>query len=136
MDLSHHNIARNSTNGAGRLAGRRILVVEDEIIIAMALQAGLEDDEAEVVGPSHTLAAALDLAAHADVSAAILDLCLGPESIAPVARLLNERGIPFLFYTGQSESDPVRREWPRVLSLPKPTPTRQIVQAVASLFVH
>src|SRR2546421_9257076 len=85
-----------------RLQGCRVLVVEDEFIIALEIQSDLEDAGATVVGPAFTLRLAMDLAAHADVSAATLDLRLGRDSVRPVARILADRGIPFVFYTGQS----------------------------------
>jgi CheY-like chemotaxis protein len=131
--MSYHEFAQPPPGHEHRLRGQQILVVEDEPIIAMELQASLEDDGAEVIGPACTLAAALDLATRAQFSAAILDITLGQETVAPVARLLRQRGIPFLFYSGQTKSDPVRREWPDTPALPKPTPPQRIAQAVAAL---
>src|SRR5437762_10954305 len=104
----------------GSLAGRRILVVEDEVIVAIDIQMILEDAGARVVGPAHTLRSALERAEHEEISAAILDLRLGRDSIEPVARTLARRGIPFLFYTGQSRADPLRSEWPSAPLLSKP----------------
>src|SRR5215469_596961 len=88
-----------------RLAGARILVVEDEFIIALEIQANLEEAGATVVGPALTLQQALELAENESLSAAMLDLRLGRDSAAAVAQVLAERHIPFLFYTGQPASD-------------------------------
>ncbi len=115
------------------LQGARILVVEDEPIIAMELQSVFEDKGAVVVGPARTLEAALRHAGKAQISAAVLDLRLGPEPIAPVARLLRARDIPFLFYSGQPRNDPLRAEWPEALFLSKPATTHQLMIAVLSL---
>src|SRR5437868_11638335 len=129
------NSGISSTSGGRdrRLQGCRVLVVEDEFIIALEIQSDLEDAGATVVGPAFTLRLAMDLAAHADLSAATLDLRLGRDSVRPVARILADRGIPFAFYTGQPANDPVRAEWPRSRFLSKPAGAEEIVQAVAEL---
>jgi len=110
-----------------------VLVVEDEFIIALEIQSDLEDAGATVVGPAFTLQVAMDMAAHADVSAATLDLRLGRDSVRPVTRILADRGIPFVFYTGQPANDPVRAEWPRSRAISKPAEAEEIIQAVAEM---
>ena len=116
-----------------RLQGCRVLVVEDEFIIALEIQSDLEDAGATVVGPAPTLAVAMDLATHAKLSAATLDLRLGHDSVRPVTRILADRGIPFVFYSGQPANDPVRAEWPASKAISKPAEAEEIVQAVAEL---
>jgi DNA-binding response OmpR family regulator len=92
--------------GAQEMLGkRRVLVVEDEALIAMALEERLREAGAEVVGPAFTAAEALRLveaaAADGGISAAVLDLRLtGGETAIPVADALAARGVPFLFATG------------------------------------
>jgi len=120
-------------DGGESLHAARILVVEDEAIVAMDVQFTLEDAGAEVVGPARTLTDAKHLAEHEDISAAILDLRLGRESAGAVARVLTQRGIPFVFYTGQTAADPLRAEWPDAPLLQKPATTRELVQAIAQL---
>lgn len=110
-----------------------ILVVEDEILVAMDIQSMLEDDGAQIVGPAHTVAHALMLATNPNVSAAILDFRLGQLTAKPVARLLKERGVPFLFYTAQGNTAPLKSEWPGVKILAKPASARELVEAVAAL---
>jgi DNA-binding NtrC family response regulator len=122
-----------SCNGHDSLSGRRVLVVEDEAIIAMELQAVFEAAGAVVVGPAHTVKAALACASAADISAAVLDLRLGLEPVGPVAELLAHRGVPFLFYSGQPVNDPLRQVWPRVAFLAKPALARQLTAAVVRL---
>jgi CheY-like chemotaxis protein len=124
---------RNRNRGRDALRGVRVLVVEDEFIIALEIQSDLEDAGATVVGPAYTLAAAIELAAHADITAATLDLRLGRSSVRPVAQILTERGIPFVFYTGQPAADPVRAEWPRARVLSKPAEAEEIVRSIAEL---
>ena len=82
---------------------RRILLVEDEPMIAFALEDMVLELGFDVVGPAHRLSEALALAAAAEVDAAVLDVNLNEEPSFPVADLLRERGIPFLFATGYAE---------------------------------
>jgi DNA-binding response OmpR family regulator len=117
----------------GKLRDSRILVVEDEPILAMEMQFALEDEGADVVGPASTLKRAMILAADEDLSAAVLDIRLGPDAISPVARVLWQRSVPFFFYSGQPKDDPVCVEWPGAELIRKPTTTMQLVDAVANL---
>jgi len=81
--------------------GRRILVVEDEYMVAEDLRIELEDMGAEVLGPVPSLAGALALLATGALpDAAILDVNLGGEMVFPLAEALRERGVPFMFATG------------------------------------
>jgi DNA-binding response OmpR family regulator len=82
---------------------RRILLVEDEPMIAFALEDMVLELGFDVVGPAHRLSEALALAADAEVDAAVLDVNLNDVPSFPVADLLRERGIPFLFATGYAE---------------------------------
>jgi DNA-binding response OmpR family regulator len=124
---------RGQRASSRKLAGSRILVVEDEFIIALEIQSNLEEAGATVIGPAFTLAKAFDLAMREKLCAATLDLRLGHDSIAPVARLLNERHVPFLFYTGQPVDDPVRRAWSASKTLSKPASGDTLVEAVAEI---
>jgi CheY-like chemotaxis protein len=78
----------------------RILIVEDEMLVAMNIEDMLLDLGHEVAGLASRLAPALALAAEADIDAAVLDVNLAGEQSFPVADLLDKRGIPFLFATG------------------------------------
>ena len=86
------------------LAGRRILVVEDEPLVALELATALEEAGCEVVGPAATLADALALAgAHAArLDAGVLDANLHGHSSRPVAELLAGRGVKVIYVTGYS----------------------------------
>ena len=85
------------------LTGKRILVVEDEGLVAMLVQDGLADAGAEVIGPAGSVADALQLVETAmgegGISGAVLDLNLGGEPVFPVADALIDLGVPFLFET-------------------------------------
>jgi CheY-like chemotaxis protein len=84
------------------LAGKRILLVEDEYILATELAEFLEQHGASVVGPAGSVKHALRLAARA-VDAAVLDVNLRGERVYPVADVLIGRGVPIVFATGYDE---------------------------------
>jgi CheY-like chemotaxis protein len=83
--------------------GCRVLVVEDEMTIVLVIEDALLDLGAEVVGPAARLDAALRLAREAAIDAAILDVNIRGGNSYPVADILAERGIPFVFCSGYSD---------------------------------
>jgi DNA-binding response OmpR family regulator len=125
-----------SWTGLGHLLkGARVLVVEDDFLILMELETILSEAGAETAG-CRTVKDALTLAEKDGLAAAVLDIRLGRETIAPVARELARRGVPFVFYTGQVNTDAVRAEWPDHGLVPKPAQPRAIVNAIADLLHH
>lgn len=87
------------------LQGRRIMVVEDEALVAMLVEDALLDAGAVVLGPSATVAEALALLERSDApDAAVLDLNLAGETSTPVADALVARGVPFVVATGYGAS--------------------------------
>lgn len=80
--------------------GLRILVVEDEFMIAMAVEAVVTDAGGVVVDMAATLEQALAMARTEEFDAALLDINLNGEASFPVASVLCERGIPYAFVTG------------------------------------
>jgi CheY-like chemotaxis protein len=84
-------------------AKHRILVVEDETLIALEIEDALEALGCEVVGPVSTLQRALELAQRGALDGAILDVTVRGGKTYAVAELLLARGIPFLFASGQSD---------------------------------
>lgn len=87
-----------------QLAGLRVLVVEDEMMVSMLIEDMLGDLGCQVVGPAARLDEALTLAETADLDCAVLDVNLGGESTFPVADLLREKGAPFAFATGYGDA--------------------------------
>ena len=81
------------------LSQRRILVVEDEMMLMMMLEDILAELGCAVV-PAGRVAKALTLAANEELDGAILDVNVAGERVYPVAEVLNRRGIPFVFSTG------------------------------------
>jgi len=105
-----------------------ILVVEDEMLVAMMLEDMLTDIGYRVVKASR-LTKAASLAATADIDCAILDVNLDGETSYPVANALRQRGIPFLFSTGYNAAslNESYREFP---VLAKPYSPQDLQQAL------
>jgi CheY-like chemotaxis protein len=82
------------------LAGRRILVVEDEVFVAMLIEDILQGLGSTVIGPAARVDEALELIEGAHPEGALLDVNLGGELVYPVAEALARRRIPFVFVTG------------------------------------
>ncbi|MGQ4273569.1 response regulator [Terrihabitans sp. B22-R8] len=87
------------------LSGRRILVVEDEMLVSMLVTDILEDFGCTVIGPATRLAAAVEAAEQGNFDAALLDVNLAGARVFPVADLLAKRGIPFIFVSGYGDMD-------------------------------
>jgi CheY-like chemotaxis protein len=88
------------TSAAHELAGRRVLVIEDESMVMMLLQDMLEDIGCEVVDSASRLGEALAKAKSLTFDVAILDINLDGERTFPIAEVLAERGVRFVFATG------------------------------------
>jgi len=96
--------ATNIDSREASLAGRRILIVEDEALIAGQIKSLLLIRGCSVVGPAPRLDKALALARSESFDAAILDVNLSGSRSDPVANTLRERGIPFIVLTGYADS--------------------------------
>ena len=101
---------------AGSLAGRRILVVEDEALVAMMIADTLAEQGCQVVGPVATTREALRLLDAMPVDGATLDVNLTYEEVLPVAEALDARRIRFVLVTGYDRENLLRRyrRWPMV----------------------
>lgn len=100
------------------LAGRRVLVVEDEFLIAAVLCDMLEDNAAVVVGPATTVAEAIRLLQEHPVDAALLDMNLNGQWSDPVAEELQRRRIPFVFTTGYGVNERTEKFGARAVTKP------------------
>lgn len=115
------------------LSGAVVLVVEDEYLLALDLKIEIERAGAVVVGPVGRLADALDLANRATpLDAAVLDVDLRGDTVFPVADVLAERGIPFVFASGRDHSEMPERH--RVATrLAKPVVPGDLLARLADL---
>lgn len=86
------------------LTGRRVLVVEDESLVAMLLETILEDMGCTPVGPVATVEEGLAMVAdEGTLDAALLDVNVAGREVFPIADALKARGVPFVFSTGYGE---------------------------------
>jgi DNA-binding response OmpR family regulator len=122
--------------GAGSLAGRNILLVEDEYVLARQLVRALTQEGARIIGPAPAVLPALALIAdpaRPSIDAAVLDVNLAGERVYPVAEMLQEAGVPFLFASGYEagEADP------RFVTIPylvKPLTMMTLIRMLTDLF--
>jgi CheY-like chemotaxis protein len=89
------------------LTGKRILLVEDEPVIAMVAEDILQELGAEIVGPAAHLDEALELVRSANVDLALLDVNLNGKMSLPVAEQLRARAVPYVFATGYGDAGAV-----------------------------
>src|SRR5262245_15985848 len=82
------------------ITGTRILLVEDETLVALDLEAMLEGAGCEVVGPMPTVASAISRLSSEPVDGALLDVNLGKETVYPLADWLRNQRVPYVFLTG------------------------------------
>lgn len=117
----------------GKLAGKQILVVEDQCLIAADLADELERCGAVVIGPAATIDQASQyLFAHPDVAGAVLDIRVQDTLVYDLADRLREREVPFVFATGYDRTcvpdrfaqDPLVR---------KPAPADEVLGALCRL---
>jgi CheY-like chemotaxis protein len=111
---------------------KRILIVEDEPLVAMDVQSMLQNAGMEIVGPAATSERALRLLGAERVDAALLDANLGGERVDGVALALSQSGIPFAFATGYGrESLPQAFAGAPVIT--KPFAEKELLRTVQSL---
>jgi DNA-binding NtrC family response regulator len=118
-------------DGMGLLAGAGVLAVEDEFLLLLELETVLLEAGARKVRSCRTIEQALAAADSEDFDVGVLDIRLGDDTVAPVARKLMQRGIPFVFYTGQIADNSELAGWTQIPVVAKPAAPAAIVQAVA-----
>lgn len=112
------------------LEGHRVLVVEDDLAIAMGLEAVLADAGYQVVGPVGWLSQALQTAERETLDAALLDVNLSGERVFPLADALMDRGVPFIFLTGYG-TDGLPDRYRRCPTLTKPYRPEALLSVLA-----
>jgi DNA-binding response OmpR family regulator len=117
-----------------QLAGRRVLIVEDDSAIAENLAFEIAAEGAKVVGPVATVNAALDAIANTDPDGVILDLHLTGEMAFPVADALATRHIPFVIMTGFDARAVVPTRYANVSCLQKPVTPYAICRELEAMF--
>lgn len=116
---------------AGTLAGKRILIVEDEYFIAADLRRALQKEGVDVVGPVGDLTAGLQLAEE-PIDAAVLDVNLEETLSFPIADRLESRNVPYMFLTGY-DGWSLPAGYRNVACVPKPFMMQSVVTMMEKL---
>jgi CheY-like chemotaxis protein len=109
--------------------GKRVLVVEDELMIRMLLQDMLADLGHTLAGEAGRIEEALALAKEGEFDVAILDVNLNGQPISPVVEILIKRGLPFVFATGYGQRG-VPEPYRNTPTLQKPFQADALAQAI------
>jgi len=107
----------------------RVLVVEDEALVAMLIEDMLIELGFEIIGPAMRLESALRMAMDESFDLAVLDVNLANEQSFPVANVLQDRGIPFLFATGYGLRG-LDERYKQIVTLQKPFESQQLADAI------
>ena len=110
---------RHSEPSPATLDGRRVLMVEDSPVVAVACEDMLRDMGCVPVGPATNMAAALQLASDEPLDAAIVDINIRGGKAFPVLKILADRGVPFLLASGYADWS-MPEEWQDHPRLAKP----------------
>ena len=102
------------------LVGRRVLITEDEVILAMEIEQTMKRAGCEIVGVASSVEQGLKFLATDVVDFAILDINLGGKEVFPLAAKLRTMGIPFFFLTGYSRDHLIPHEYGDSICLEKP----------------
>ncbi|WP_136686153.1 hypothetical protein [Falsirhodobacter xinxiangensis] len=112
------------------LAGRRILVIEDEALLSMDICDQIEAHGGVVVGPASTMVHGYALLGDASPDGGILNIRIGDQMIYPLARVCMTAGIPIIFASSESRSS-IPTEFEMVPLLDKPV---DMIAAIKGLF--
>jgi CheY-like chemotaxis protein len=118
--------------GRDILRGRRVLVVENEYLIAMDIEACLIDAGAEIVGPFVSAAEALANLDGGVIDAALLDIGLDADDSYPVADEMRRRGAPFIFMSGYGPNQ-LKPEYAGSPFISKPFESARLAEKVAAI---
>lgn len=116
------------------LDGRKILIVEDEFLIAFDMQEVLENAGAVVVGPAESIKNALDFIHSGNICAAIVDINLGAELSEQVVLSLRNSNIPFLYHSGQNALEKCST-WPQAPILNKPSKPSVMIRELVNVLL-
>lgn len=130
-----HGLARHATTlpltDDRPLLGRRILVADDEALIAIDLEMTLSDAGAEVLGPCLHMRHALVQAWSMGLDAAVLDVSMTSRGTVGLIDVLAARGIPAVLHTGCVDPGQMLRLHPRLGYCPKPSQPERVVESLA-----
>lgn len=109
---------------------QRILVAEDELIIAFDLCDTVAEAGFEVEGPHSGISSAMLAFQKEKPDLAILDIELDDGAVFPLAKKLAEENVPIIFHSGRHSREEVEQHFPTATTLAKPCPPAQVIEAV------
>jgi CheY-like chemotaxis protein len=112
------------------LTNCKVLVVEDEMMIAMLIEDMLEEFGCRLVGPATSVPHALELIGKEQVEVAVLDVNLDGQDTYAIADALQQKSVPFIFATGYGSTG-LRKEYGNRPVLQKPFQTKALETALA-----
>lgn len=115
------------------ISGQRILIVEDEFLVALSLQDTLVSRGCVVVGPAASLSAAILAAENEGIDAAILDVNLRGDLVFPAADILADRGVPMIFGSGHLSDAHFPERHSDHVRVPKPYTAAIMIAALHDL---
>lgn len=115
------------------LPGKRVLIVEDNPLLAFDIKDLMEELGAVPIGPALGLDEGIDLLENSEPDAALLDVDLGGEYVWPLARRLQERKVPFAFISAECREDFLPDPYRRQVCLEKPATKEEITRLIAEL---
>jgi signal transduction histidine kinase/DNA-binding response OmpR family regulator len=132
VSAAAHGVATSVGEDTPRLAGKRVLVVEDEALLALDIVAALEGAGADVVGSAGTAKEALHIIDNTLLDAALLDANLRGHPVDEIAAALAARNVPFLFVTGYGRES-LPQAFAKTAVVSKPFSQEQLIAAVTLL---
>jgi two-component system, response regulator PdtaR len=118
-------------------AAYEVLVVEDEVLVAMELEDLLIEEGFKVLGPAATVQEAINILGTASPDVAVLDMKLRGELVTPVVEVLTQRGVPFLLASGSPAADLGLPDLAKdIINVGKPLQPKQLLHSLAQLLQH
>jgi CheY-like chemotaxis protein len=116
------------------LLDTKVLVAEDQWILATDLMQRLWEAGANVIGPAMSVASAAEIAEEEkNLDCCILDVRFNGDLIFPVAEALKLKEVPIVFYTGYKDPEALKRNWPDAKVVIKPAPLEEVIKAVVEV---
>ena len=114
------------------LTGQRILIVEDEALVAMDIEFMIEDAGGEVVGIASDNSAARGFIEAGGIDAVLLDFNLSDGEATPTAQYCLTKGVPIVFHSGHALQSVLLENYPGAQALPKPSTREAILDALSA----
>ena len=112
------------------LPGKRILIVEDNPILAYDISDLMDEVGAEPVGPALDVGTGMQLVRENDLDAALLDVDIGGEYVWPIAEELERHSVPYVFVSAQCRTDLLPEPFKGRRCIEKPAAHEEIVEAL------